>query len=237
MIADTIHIAYRILFTLQLEMEGYKDDLTPFVKILPDGATEERFASYNMLIRRQRGAYVALIDVVPEGPDLGKLEILLKDPETFRFEVQLDASLLSRCHLVSYDFLDHVLYISNEANNVVGTDVLLTQPLATYNNVDTYKKGYLVKSGGAYYKAIKESSSGDVHVVSEPDYWKLIPDNTYISQTDLRTRASFTTPVNSQTIIVAEVKHSAALSANYRLLDGTLRCREIKYTTKLLVSI
>jgi hypothetical protein len=237
MIVDTIHIAYRILFSLQLEMEGYKDDLNPFVKITPDEATETLFASYGMLIRQQRGAYVALIDVVPEGPNACKPEILLKDPEVFRFELQLDASLLSRCHLASYDFVDHVVYISNAANNVVGTDVLLTQPLATYNNVDTYKKGYLVKSGGAYYKAIKESSSGDVHVVSEPDYWKAIPDNTYISQTDLRTRASFTTPLNSQTIVVAEVKHSAALTPSYRLLDGALRCREIKYTTKLLVSI
>lgn len=234
MISDKLKIAYRILFTLQLELDGYSGDLNQLVSIVPDAATRDLFAWHQVLPRKQRGAYIALIEVVPEGIDQGRPEVGLKEQTLFRFQVRFDNALLSRCHLSSYDFLNSVLCVSNDVNHPVASQLMLTRQLPDYNSGDTYKKGYLVKSAGSYYKAIKESNAVTPRGVADIDYWKPLVNDGYISQADLRNRALLSEAADTDALIVIEIKHEAAIPAAYQLLDGAAKCREIKYMIKLL---
>ena len=231
--SDTIKVAYKVLFSLQVEFEGYTDDVNPFVKIIPDASTEELLTQYKMLLRKGHGSTVLLIETEPEAPDIGKPEIVLANNERFWFQVKLDQAFLNGTHLASYNFTDHVLYASNSANNVVTGDVLISVPLQVYNASGTYQPGYLVRSGGKYYRALQASNSGSPHGVGQAAYWKQIDGPTYVSQADLRTRVSIGRPLDNDTIMVIEVVHSPTLAADYKLLDTSSKCREVIYKIRL----
>jgi hypothetical protein len=144
-----------------------------------------------------------------------------------------EGNFLKRTHLSSYDFQHDVLYLSNTINHVVGTEILLSQPVENYNTANTYKPGYIVHSGSAYYKALQESSNSNPHPVSDHLYWKNIGSGTFISHVDLRARTSLSETADLDTIMVIEIKHSAGLQASYQLLDGTSKCKEISYKIKM----
>lgn len=230
-VTDTIKIATRVFFTLQFEWEGYLGDLNPYINVVPDEHTAEFFTKCKMLERKSRSAYVWLIETQTDNnPEMP--EIIPADNTTFRFQVKMRSEVLSGMHIAKYDFTENVLYASNTANNKVGSDLLLTLPFAGYNISNTYVKGYMVQSGVKYYKAIQPSDNSDPHNVTEADYWKEIGSPVYISQADLRARASLSEPVDLDTVLLVEITHGAAINADYQLLDGLSQCREITYKIK-----
>lgn len=228
---DIITVAYKVLFSLQVELAG-GDLVGSNITILPDPETVDLYAKYRILGKKQKATTVILIETIFDGVDKGKPEVPLQNNELFRFQIKLNRSFLQETHLASYDFTESVLYASNTANNVVNTNLLLSLPLPLYNAANTYEKGYLVRSGSKYYKAIQPSNAGNQHAVTETDFWKEI-DTGFISQADLRTRASLTQPTDLDTMIVVELFHNAALPADYTLLDASLKCREVIYKIKL----
>ena len=229
---DVFKIAYKVLFSLQVEVAGYNDLASSNITIIPDPATLEIYAKYKILSKKQKGTTVILIKTVPEGVDRGKPEIELQNNQLFRFQVKIAPSFLGETHLASYNFTESVLYTSNTGNNIVNTNLLLSLPLPLYNAANTYEKGYIVQSGSKYYKAIQASDAGNQHAVTETDFWKEM-DNGFISQADLRTRASLSQPTDLDTMIVVELLHNAAIPADYKLLDGSLKCREVIYKIRL----
>ena len=229
---DVFKVAYKVLFTLQVDVTGYNDLGSSNITIIPDATTLDFYTKYKILSKKQKGTIVILIETVPEGVDKGKPEIQLQNNELFRFQVKIDRSFLGETHVASYDFTESVLYASNSANNVVDTNILLSLPIQLYNAANTYENGYLVQSGSKYYKAIQPNNAGSPHGVTETDFWKEI-DPGFISQVDLRTRASLTQATDLDTTIIVEVVHSGALSADYKLLDGSLKCREVIYKIRL----
>jgi hypothetical protein len=231
---DIIKIAYKVLFSLQVEFEG-GDLAGSNITILPDPKTIDLYLKYRILGKKQKATTVVLIETLTDGVDKGKPEVPLQSNELFRFQIKLSRSFLGETHLASYNFTENVLYASNTANNVLNTDLLLSLPPPLYSAANAYEKGYLVQSGSKCYKAIQPSDAGNQHGVTETDFWKEI-DAGFISQADLRTRASLTQPADLDTMIVVEVVHNAALSADYKLLDASLKCREVIYKIKLHTS-
>lgn len=229
---DIIKVAYRVLFSLQLELAG-GELVGSDVMILPDPSNLDLFRKYRILNKTQKAGTIMLIETVFDGVDKGEPEVPLQANEMFRFQIKLDRSFLPETHLESYDFTENVLYASNAANNVVSANVLLSLPLPSYNPADTYEKGYLVQAGTRYYRAIQKSDNGNQHAVTETAFWKEI-DNGFVSQADLRTRASLTQPADLDTMIVVEIVHDATLPADYKLLDASLKCLEVIYNIRLL---
>jgi hypothetical protein len=231
---EVIRSSYRILFGFELELVGMNDDLNQYLKLLPDQKTKDLFITYNILPRKQKNSNVSLIEVLADGVDKGRPMIMLKDNEVFRFQVKLaENNFIRRTHLASYDFLNEVLYLSNTIDHVEGTEILLSLSVENYNAANTYKSGYIVRSGSAYYKALLKSNNGNQHGVSDSAYWKSISNGTFVSHADLRTRASLTDSVDLDTIMVIEIRHNVTLNANYQLLDGSSKCREVSYKIKL----
>jgi hypothetical protein len=234
---EVIKTAYRIRFNLEFELMGMHDDLNQYLKLLSDHRTKIVFADFKILERKQKSASVSLIEVEHSGSEKGKPKVIPSENEMFRFQIKLaETSFIRRTHLASYDFTNEVLYFSNAVNHVEGPEILLSLPIENYNGANTYKPGYLVRSGGSFYKAIQESNNSNQHPVSDGAYWKGISDGTFVSHADLRARTSLTEPVDLDTIIVVEIKHSAALHASYQLLDGAFKCREVSYKIKLLTA-
>lgn len=190
---------------------------------------------YGMLQRYQKSSATFLIEVEPQGVDENRPMFTLPDGETFRYQVKFSSgAFITLTNLASYNLDTDVLVLTNEANHKVGTEVLLSAPLAAYNSANEYKKGYLVQSGGIFYKAIKESNSGDVHGVGETAYWKSIASgDTFMSQADLKNRTTLSEPIDRDTVILLEIKHKLSLPADYQLLDGASKCREVNYKVKL----
>jgi hypothetical protein len=100
-----------------------------------------------------------------------------------------------------------------------------------YDSAEDYEPGYLVKSGSAYFRAIQASNAADPHPVTDTSHWSSIADGTFVSQADLLPRDS---SVDLDAIIVIGIRHSSALPADYRLLDGSSKCKEVNYKIKLL---
>ncbi|HEX5171684.1 MAG TPA: hypothetical protein VFW11_21040 [Cyclobacteriaceae bacterium] len=231
---EAILTAYQILFNIQLELTGYKDDLRPFVKILPDKNTRELLVKYSMLQRFQKDSSAMLIEVEPQGVEENMPMFMPKDGEVFRYEVKFSSSIFPRTNLYGYNFDNQVLVLSNEVNHKVGSEILLSSSAPLYNGASEYKIGYLVQSGGTFYKALKESNSGDQHGTGEASYWKPITSgDTYVNQSDLKNRSSLLNPIGLDTIIMIEINHKSSLPADYQLLDGSLKCREVSYKIKL----
>jgi hypothetical protein len=232
---EAILTAYKILFNIQFELVGYKDDLRSFIKIIPDSQTKELHMKYAMLQRFQKSSSTFLIEVEPQGSEENKTMFMLPDDETFRYQVKFSSgAFITLTNLASYNFDADVLVLTNEANHKVGSEILLSAPIVAYNSAHEYKKGYLVHSGGTFYKALKESNSGDAHGVGETTYWKSIPaGDTFVSQADLQNRGALANPIDRDTVILLEIKHKLSLPVDYQLLDGASKCKEINYKVKL----
>jgi hypothetical protein len=231
---EVVRSSYRILFDIELELVGVNDDLNQYLKLLPDEKTKELFVDYKMLPRKQKNANVTLIEVLADGADKGTPIIMLKDEEVFRFQVKLtENNFIKRTNLSSYDLMNDVLYFSNIINHVEGAEILLSLPAENYNAANAYKAGYIVRAGSAYYKALQASNNANQHGVNETAYWKSIGNGAFASNADLRARTSITDPVDLDTIMVIEIKHSMTLNASYQLLDSSSKCREVSYKIKL----
>lgn len=228
----TFKLFHRILFNLEFELNGYRDDVAQYIQVLPDEETNRLFSRYRIMFRKCRNSYLALIEVGSEAADLEqpKIEIMLN--EVFRFQVKIrDIGFFSRTHLYQYDFQQDILMLSNEADHIEGTDMLLTRPIVDYAGGDDYRPGYLVDAAGNHYSAIQPSNAADPHPVTDSAYWKGISHGGFASQADLLPRPS---TIDLDTLMVIDIKHSNTLPASYQLLDGTSRCREVSYKIKLL---
>jgi hypothetical protein len=228
----TFKLFHRILFNLEFEVSGYKEDVAQYIQVVPDKETNKLFSQYRMMLRKYKNSYLALIETGSDAADLGEPKIEIPENAKFRFQVKVsDIVFFSRTHLYAYDFRNNVLVLSNEANHAEGPDLLLSRHIVDYAGADDYKPGYLVRSGGTYYSALQSSSSADAHPVTEPSYWKIVADGSYVSQADLQPRPP---AVDLNTFMVIDVRHSSTLSPAYQLLDASSRCREVTYKVKLL---
>lgn len=232
-IIDNIKTAYKILFTLQFELEGCPDNINPYVNVVPDDDTEARYSTYRILSKKGTSATVLLIETEPEGVDRGVPEMMPENDERFRFQVKIRKEFLNRTHLSSYDFSENVLYASNTVNNVVDGNILLTLPLHSYSASDTYAPGHIVQTASLFYRAVQASSGTDPHAVSETTHWKEIDSQAFISQADLRARTSLSDPVDLDTILLVEIFHRETLAPDYKLFDGLSKCREVIYKIRL----
>lgn len=226
-------IFHRILFVLEFELAGYRDDVARYIQVIPDENTNKLFSQYNIMFRRYKNSYLALVEVESEPSELGKPRIEIKQNETFRFQVKIsDVVFFGRTHLYAYDFRSNILMLSNEVNHVDASDSLLSKEILAYASADDYKAGYLVHSGGNYYSAIRPSNSADAHAVTDTTYWKSIANGSFVSQADFQPRPS---TVDLNTFMVIDIKHSSALPLSYQLLDAAGKCKEISYKIKLLI--
>jgi hypothetical protein len=232
---ELVQLSYRILFEISLEIEGVSTDSNQFIKVAPDASTQPLLERYHILSKQQKNGHVFLIETEPSGPEEETPRIELEVGEMFRFQIKFkDDGKFDGTHLRSYDWANDVLLVTNEANHVAGSEVLLSLPLTSYNNANEYLPGFLVNSGGNSFKALQASNNTDPHPVTETDFWKQVVDGTAVSQEDLRLRSSLTFPVDLDTIAVVEIRHSPLLSPDYRLLDASDKCREVTYKIKLL---
>jgi hypothetical protein len=232
---ELVQLSYRILFEIRIEIEGVSTDTNQFIKIEPDFSTQPLLKRYHILSKQQKDGHVFLIETEPSGLEEETPRIELEVDEVFRFQIKFkDDEKIEGTHLRSYDWANDVLLVTNEANHVSGSEVLLSLPFATYSNADDYLPGFLVNSGGSSFKALQASDNADPHPVTETDYWKQITDATAISQEDLQLRSSLTFPVDLDTIVVVEIRHSPLLPPDYQLLDASDKCREVTYKINLL---
>jgi hypothetical protein len=94
---ELIKTRYQILFSLEITLEGYPDDMNQYVKVIPDATTRELFPVYRILKRKQKNTDVTLILVEPDGPEKDTPEIPLQEDEIFRFYVKIpDRAFLTR---------------------------------------------------------------------------------------------------------------------------------------------
>ena len=226
---DTIIQKYKILFNLQLVLEGFDGDLNQYIAILPDEQTQSMLLHYQTLSKKQSSTAVYVIRTEHIGATDGKPWVPLNETEKFRFQLKLkDKSFLNNTHLSAYDLASQVLFITNATVNMSGNELLISAKLDNYSAANTYQKGYLVKSGSNNYKALQPSDASDAHGVSNTDYWKPIP-HIGVSQADLVDRTVLPTPTDLDTILFIEVDSSSALNNNYRLLDANKKVREVNY--------
>lgn len=232
---ELIQTAYRILFNLEFELEGYNLDTNSLVKIIPDDPTSDLLRRYRMLKRGQKSMNTYLIETIPSGIQEEVPKIMLEDDELFLFQVKFkDNRILGSTHLRSYDLVNSVFVLSNAANHIDGGDLLLSVPPQPYNSSNHYLAGYIAASGGNLFKALQESSNADPHPVTETAYWEPLSTGPCLSQADLQDRSTLTYPVDLDTVIVVEVRHSPLLNASYQLLDVDSKCREVSYKSRLL---
>lgn len=226
---DNIRQKYRALFNIQFELSGYTGDLNQYFILMPEDKTRELITWYKTLSKKQQNTATYLVETQYEGANDGKTRIPLKNNEVFRFQLKIkDSNFIKNTHLFSYDFVNKVLFASNTIVNKPGGDLLLTAPLDTYSAAQEYKMGYLVSSGGINYKALLPSNAVDSHFVTETDYWKPIA-KIGISQADLVDRSSLTEETDLDTILILEIENKNTLDADYRLLDGASKVREVNY--------
>lgn len=229
---ELVKTKYRILFNIEFYMEDYPDDLNQYFKIFTDANTEVLIPEYRILRRKQKNSDVSLILVENEGPQTDSPGIPLQENEVFRFSVKIsEHSFLNRTHLASYDLESNIISLSNQVNHAVGSEILLSRPIDSYNAAEDYKPGYLAGSGGNHFRAIQPSNSGDPHPVTDTNFWTAITDGTYVSQADLQPRPS---DIDLDALMLIEITHSSTLPSDYSLLDGSSKCKEINYKIKLL---
>lgn len=232
---EQFKITYHTLFNLEFSVVGHSSDLNQYIQIIPDPATRNLFDAYRIMPREQKSTYVNKIQVVSEGVNKDKVFYGLEGGDVFRFQIKFNGSnFLNTTNLASYDFSNNVVFLTNEVNHTAGADLLLSAFVENYNPTHDYKKGYVVESGGVFYKALQESNGGNAHAVTESNYWKVITDgDTYVSQADLKSRTTLPS-ADLDTIIFLEIHHNVTVNAAYQLLDGTSKCREVSYKVKLL---
>ena len=228
----TFKLFNRILFNLEFALSGYIDDAARFIHVSPDEHTNKLFSKYHITFRKYKNAYLGLIEVLTEAPDVGKPRIEIKQNETFRFQVKiLDMLFFARTHLYTYEFQNSVLVLSNSVNHIDGADILISQPFPGYVVTGAYEKGHFVTSGGNYYVALLPSNPSDTHPVTEATHWKSVPAGSFVSQGDFQPRSSGT-PLN--VIMLIDIIHSNNLPVSHQLLDASSKCKEISYKIKLL---
>jgi len=232
---EVIQIAYRILFNLQFEVEGFLSDLHQMINVVPDAETSLRLQKYSMLRKKQKSTHVFLIETEPGGVNENEPFVPLEANELFRFQVKFsDSAFFKGVHLSGYNFVDQVLVLSNSTNHIVNSELLITLPAVAYNATHTYLPGFIVSSAGNTFMALQGSSNANPHAVSETDFWKPITIDPAVSQADLQLKSSLPYAVDLDTVMIIEVRNSNVINANYRLLDSNDKCREVSYKIRLL---
>jgi len=230
---DTIIQKYKILFNLQMVLEGFEGDLNQYFSIRPSEESEDLLAHYQTLSKKQKSAATFLIKTEHAGTADGEPWVSMDGTDKFLLQVKMkENSFLQNTHLSAYDFDSQVLFITNATVNMTGNELLISKKLESYAAGNTYEKGFLVKSGNTSYKALQPSSPGDAHGVLETDYWKPIT-HIGISQADLVDRSTLTQSVDLSTILLIEIDSSSSLNNNYRLLNASSKVREVSYLIRL----
>lgn len=233
---EKLTTSYKILFNLELELTGNINDLNQYVSLVPDQHTHDLYPVYKILNRYQKNSNIILIQVNSDGPDKDKLRCMLANNEVLRYELKFaDSGFLNSTNLSGFNLDDNVIYLTNEINHIDGSTLLLSAPVEAYDPLNEYEKGYVVQSGGSFFKALKPSSNADQHGTAETDYWKAVTDGgSYVSQSDLRDRSSLSTTIDLDTVMLIEINYSTVVASAYQLLDTTSKCREVTYKIKLL---
>lgn len=229
---ETIQVTYRILFSVEVTLAQYPDNVSQYLRVIPDAATQGKLPDYQIITRQQKNTMVYLITVEDVVPDEDEPVIPLAADEVFRFYVKIpDAHFLGRTHLRAYPFDTEVLLLSNQANHAVGSEILLSQTIPNYNGAETYLPGYLVQTGLDFFRALQASDAGDPHGTAEPDYWQSITNGTYVSQADLVPRPAGD---DLDSLMIIELTHSNTVPIDYQFLDIDSKCKEVNYKIKLL---
>jgi len=226
---EQLILKYRILFNLQFDLSGFKNDLNQYLTVSPDEKTKELISWYRTLTKKQKSTSTYLIETEFEGLDDGKAKVSLENNEKFTYQVKIKSEdFLKNTNISHYDFVNKVLFVSNTTVNKPGGELLLSQPLESYSASNEYKRGYLATSGGLNYKALLPSNNLDSHVVTETDFWKPII-KIGVSQADLVDRTSLVVPPDLDTLMVIDIQNDLTIDVDYRLLDGSLKMTEVNY--------
>ncbi len=230
---DIIIQKYKVLFNLQMVLEGFEGDLNQYFNIRPNEESESLLSHYQTLSKKQKSAATFLIKTKHAGTADGEPWVSIDDTDKFLLQMKFkEKGFLQNTHLSAYDFDNQVLFVTNATVNMTGNELLISKKLESYASGNTYEKGFLVKSGTTNYKALQPSSPADAHGVLETDYWKPIT-HVGISQADLVDRSSLTEPVDLNTILLVEIDSSSSLNNNYRLLNASSKVREVSYLIRL----
>jgi hypothetical protein len=212
-------LRYSILLTVQVLHDYFANLKCEDLDIVPSTDTARALRGHDMLVKTIGNKLILLLKTDGSGKP-----VALPDPSLkLSFYVGIN-----NVRFPNYTNIDHrpsgseKLYFTNLNQTIVNTTLYLNTVITGYNNANSYPVGTLAgDTMGNIYEAIRSSDSGNIHALSDTDYWLLKGTAQYVSNNDQIPLVgdSFlynTAPVNDFTV------HIYTISTSTNIYDALL---------------
>lgn len=162
-------MGYKILFSVSVLNEYYTDSFCGDFEILPSAGTLSVLNRHGLLWKAVGHKLIVLART--DGSD--KPLIPLKASTRFSFYLRLANPYFYNFTNLSYNPAGNVRYCFSNVNQTkVGADRYLTVKIAAYSNTRTYVVGdFAANASGEIFEAIRASKPGNVHALSDVNFW------------------------------------------------------------------
>lgn len=117
-----VHIKYKIWFALKLEIEDFGGNAFDVCDLVPTDRCQQNLDRGRILVKRQPSLLTHLIEVAADGPTEDLPVYAPLDAAAFKYKlINKGTRLLALTNLESLDLANHQVYMSNEANNKIGS--------------------------------------------------------------------------------------------------------------------
>ncbi len=137
-----IHIKYKIWFALKLEIEDYAGDVFDVCELIPTERCKRNLERSRILVKQQPNILTHLIEVNPNGPNEDKPVVAPNPTSAFKYQlIDKGGRMNQRTNIGDLDLKNYTLYLSNNADNKVGSNLYMHKNANTISNTDHVFKG------------------------------------------------------------------------------------------------
>ncbi|HKG07955.1 MAG TPA: hypothetical protein VKB19_15925 [Pedobacter sp.] len=176
-------MGYKILFTVNVLNEYYTDLFCRDFEILPSADTISRLTRHGLLWKAVGHKLIVLARTDAAGKPL----IPIKPAVKFSFYLKLANPHFYNFTNLGYNPLEPKrYYFSNSNQSKVGTDLFVSSKIGAYSNTKIYEVGnFAANASGEVFEAIRGNKPGNVHALSDANFWIKRTKVPYVSSTDL----------------------------------------------------
>lgn len=170
---------YKIVFSIELLCEFYRDEKCQDFEIVPDSNTFKKLKDHKMIYRLVGNTLFVLAKV-----DIDDAIFHQIDPENrFVFYMKLvNPGFTNVANIKLGDLTQKKFYFSNLSANESNNRLFLSQSVEAYNNSTSYLPGDMVSSGAQVFENIKASTGNNT---GNNEFWALKGDGQYATHTDM----------------------------------------------------
>lgn len=170
---------YKIVFSIELLCEFYRDEKCQDFEIIPDSLTSKKLKDHKMIYRLVGNMLFVLAKVDTDDTIFHQIA---PDNRLVFYMKLINPGFTNISNINLEEIASKKFYFSNLSANESNNRLFLSQPVGTYSNSTSYLPGDMVSSGAQVFENIKASTGNNTGI---NEFWALKGDDHYATPLDM----------------------------------------------------